>query len=122
MEKRDIFACKLLNKKGNNHRKPRTVIPCKITTLEGFVPEEEEFKIGRNKKENGREELIEVLIKDWDEEIITSMIESEEYRDTLIERLLENRKGQQDEDTEYEYYTDGSLIDRGTENTKMGAA
>jgi exonuclease III/ribonuclease HI len=125
VEKKNIFACRLLNKKGNNHRKDRIEVPCKAITLEEFVPKE--------KQEGNNERVSEVLIEDWDEEIIKSLIRSEEYRDGLIKRLWENKRGQSQENMvlqgtswEYEYYTDGSLIDRGIEEeakeTRMGAA
>ena len=50
------------------------------------------------------------------------------HRDGIIERLRDNKKAQVQlqSESEYEYYTDGSLIDRGKEGdieeTKMRAA
>jgi ribonuclease HI len=123
VEKEKVFACNLLNRGRSNHRKPSMEIHCRTDTLEENVPRKQ---TDRSKEQT--EELIEVLIEDWDEKIIRDLIEPGEHRDGIIERLWNNKKAQArlQLELEYEYYTDGSLIDRGTEGeikeTKMGAA
>jgi len=131
--KENIFACKMINKRNNNHRRYRIEIPCNATILEDNMPEGRQNK--DNKGESEREKVTGVLIEDWDEKIVKDLVKSKEYRDSLISKLWENKRALRQENTaqqetglecEYEYYTDGSLIDRGIEEemkeTKMGAA
>ena len=67
----------------------------------------------------------EVLITNWNIDIIKELVESEDYRQDLTEALLNNKlMASKDSDQIYEFYTDGSLVDRGKgrDQTKMGAA
>lgn len=50
----------------------------------------------------------------WDVRLITVHIYNVEYQEKLIELLHKNTS------SDYDFYTDGSLTDRGNENVKMG--
>ena len=123
VEKENVFACKLLKKGRSNLRKHSIEIPCRTETLEGNVPRK---RINGSKGQT--EELIGVWIEDWDEKIVRDLVEPGVHRDGIIERLRDNKKAQTwlQSDSEYEYYTDGSLINRGKEGDieeiQMGAA
>jgi len=130
VRKRDIWACKYLNKKSNNHRKKMMTIPCNIQILENKIPRNWSGKVEQEAHE--REEIREIVIEDWDEKIIQESVKTVKYREELVKILEENKKTQDQETTEeqeYEYYTDRSLTNRNTEEEigeteimRMGAA
>ena len=95
--------------------------------LESRVPENWLEQVKR--KKNKREKISEVLIEDWDEKIIKELVKTKRYKRELIKKLEENRKARNQgilEEQEYEYYTDGSLINENTgeeiEKTRIGTA
>ena len=129
-----IASCKFLNKAHGNNKTSTISIPCNPYTLERQTP-----FFPTNNKVMAWENMQEVLITDWDIKIIQDLVESEEYKKDLTKALLNNKfpnhtasntfptsyyNSALDHNSAFEFYTDGSLINRGAkeEETKMGAA
>jgi L-asparaginase/Glu-tRNA(Gln) amidotransferase subunit D len=92
------------------------MIPCDLYTLESLAKDKiSSYKTTSNNK------FLAVEITNWGTEIINKHISSQEHKDELNKVLIQNLSKETIEST-YEFYTDGSLIDRSTETMKMGAA
>jgi hypothetical protein len=91
--------------------------------LEKRIPEE----ISRGNQRRHRE-TVEVLIQDWDTDIINDVVRSEDYKKEMLMVLEKNKIGNRSKrstsNKPFKFYTDGSLINRGREDEyiRMGAA
>ena len=123
----ETYSCKFLSKKKGNHKTASIIIPCNPYTLENNLPTTRTTSNLQQQKEehNILQNRPIIVIEDWDIKIIDDLVISEDYKTDLILALENNKKSKYFEDPpQYEFYTDGSLINRGLEEkeTKMGAA
>jgi hypothetical protein len=103
---------------------PSISIPCNLYTLERHA-HLNITQITENNNTSHKNMMPLVLIDNWDVEIIKELVTSDEHKEELIEALLNNNHIlQQNPQKLFEFYTDGSLINRGIEGkeARMGAA
>jgi ribonuclease HI len=128
LKREELFSCTLLNKSHGNHRLQETSIPCNILTLEKLAHSVQCSRGNQHIiRQQSRYQDFDVIIQNCDIEIITNLVLSEDYKKDLIALLLNNMSHNQKNNNQetYEFYTDGSLINRGATNgleTKMGSA
>jgi hypothetical protein len=117
IKKKNIISCQFLNnRKILQKNKNELMIPCNLYTLENLA--KDKF----SSYETTPNDIFQAIeIANWRTEIINKHISSQEHKDELNKVLIQNLSKETSEPI-YEFYTDGSLIDRGTETMKMGAA
>ena len=63
------------------------------------------------------------MIDPWEIENINALVQSEEYKQELVSAYIKNiERSTIQSQTIYEFYTDGSMFNRGQEKVAMGAA
>ena len=112
-----------LNKKkeiGDNRSRH---IPFDLAILEK-EPRETLLSMRPNMDLSNNETFIAIEIKDPEIKYIEEYISSEDYREDIIKAYKNNKKGLREKESHstIEFYTDGSLRGRGTQETTMGAA
>jgi hypothetical protein len=117
--KKDIKGIKFFERK-RSHIK---IIPHKLSALERNLKAELNSKHihPNNFIVNSPQPYI--AIDDLNTTLIHKWIISKEYKNTLLELYLNNKaKDNQETNSPYEFYTDGSLKDRSSTETAMGSA
>jgi ribonuclease HI/endonuclease/exonuclease/phosphatase family metal-dependent hydrolase len=118
-DKKKLIGCRYINNsKTLNHNKME--LPCNTFTLENMAKEELIEKANLNNKTF---KSITVTIEPWEIEGISSLVKSETHKQELIVAYRTNmNKSLKHPQTVYEFYTDGSMFNRGQQEVTMGAA
>jgi hypothetical protein len=117
------LGCDYLNRKTNINPNKIT-IPCNLYTMENTIIENllTHVKKRKNKKDQCR---ISIDIENPEIDQINKSISSKEHLLEITTMYLENRNKERERTQKYnnyEFYTDGSLFNRGQQETTMGAA
>ena len=120
METNQIKGLDFLNKPRRNHKNGQINIPSNIYTLKKNI--RKTINNQKKKERTTASRMTGVLIESWESETIDRLVASEDHNRQLKKLLAQNIEDNNIEPGTYEFYTDGSLSHRGTENVRMGAA
>jgi ribonuclease HI/endonuclease/exonuclease/phosphatase family metal-dependent hydrolase len=119
---REIVCPDFLNKPRGNNKAISIVMPSNVHTLERQIKESLIDLLDHNDNEINTLTIPKIVIENWENETINKLVSSEEHREQLTALLSLNIREAEGKNTPYEFYTDGSLNHRGTQECKMGAA
>lgn len=108
-----------LNKPRGNNKIDAYKIPGNVYTLEKGI------KDNISSKTKDSTELLKVsnvVIENWESKLIDTLVISKEHKNQLTNLLVQYIKKETTNTIEYEFYTDGSLSQRSSQEVKMGAA